>query len=102
MTIESHPLVGTWCSLEETLSVVEYQVSIKDGTFFVQAFDTYDAECGEINNVACNDEKQELTFACYWASSGRYSKCKFLLFAEDKVEFTYIYTDHEILVRRVS
>jgi hypothetical protein len=100
-SFDNHPLVGTWCSLEETLSVVEYNVSLHDGSLVVSATDSYDAEEGEINSTSWDEATQTLTFACYWASTGRYSKCKLLLFAEDKVEFTYTYTDHEILVRKL-
>jgi hypothetical protein len=100
MSLENNPLVGTWCSLEEMQSVIEYSVSQTPDGFSVSAIDSYDNELGEIHGISWNNEKQELTFSCYWASSGRYSKCKMLLFAHDKVEFTYTYTDHEILVRK--
>jgi hypothetical protein len=100
MTLDNHPLVGTWCSQEEMLSVVEYSVTQTPDGFSVAATDSYDTEQGEVQGISWNEEKQELTFSCYWASSGRYSKCKMLLFAQDKVEFTYTYTDHEILVRK--
>lgn len=102
MTLEAHPLIGTWHSLEETLSVIEYSVHCTVNGFSVVAVDSYDGENGEVSNVEWNDEKQELKFCCYWASSGRYSKCKFLLYSQDKVEFTYTYTDHEILVRKAG
>ncbi len=84
------------------LSEVEYTVQDSPDGFLVSAFDPYDSEHGEVQNIGWNDEKQELTFSCYWASSGRYSKCKFLRFAQDKVEFTYTFTDHEILVRKLA
>ena len=100
MSVESHPLAGTWHSLEETLFVVEYVVTGMTDGFLVDAIDSYDGEQAEVSKVGWNEEKQELNFSCYWASSGRYSKCKFLLFSQDKVEFTYTYTDHEILERK--
>lgn len=96
-----YPLLGTWCSLEDTLSVTEYTVDFCNDAFVVTAVDSYDGELGEVNTVEWNDQKMELSFACYWSSSGRYSKCRMHLFAEDKVQFIYNYTDHEILVKKM-
>jgi len=100
MPLAAHSLIGTWRSLEETLSVVEYTVNLLSGNFSVTAVDSYDGECGEVNSVHWNEDKMELSFACYWASSGRYSKCRMQLYSENKVDFTYTYTDHEFLVRK--
>ncbi len=102
MSLASHPLIGTWCSLEETLSITEYTVSFSSGAFEVSAVDSYDGERGEVNTIRWDEERAELSFACYWASTGRYSKCKMLLYSGDKVNFTYTYTDHEILVRKTT
>lgn len=100
MSLAGHPLIGTWCSLEETLSVVEYSVNFSNGIFGVSAVDSYDCERGEVDAVHWDDEKMELSFACYWASSGRYSKCRMRLYSDNKVDLTYTYTDHEFLVRK--
>lgn len=100
MSLAPHPLIGTWCSLEETLSVVEYSVTFADGIFDVSAVDSHDGERGEVTFGHWDEEKMELSFVCYWASSGRYSKCRMRIYSDDKVDFTYTYTDHEILVRK--
>lgn len=100
MSLAGQPLIGTWCSLEETLSVVEYTVSLSSEVFGISAVDSYDGELAEVNGTHWDEQKMELSFSCYWASSGRYSKCRMRLLSDDKVEFTYTYTDHEILVRK--
>jgi hypothetical protein len=96
-----YPLLGTWCSLEDTLSVTKYTVDFCNGAFVVTAVDSYDGEFGEVSSVEWNAQKMVLSFACYWSSSGRYAKCRMHLFADDKVQFTYTYTDHETLVKKM-
>lgn len=93
-------LVGTWYDQQEILSSVEYTVTATENGYAVTAIDTYDSESGEVSEVVWEQEVGTLKFSCYWPSSGSYSKCKFHQFTENKVEFTYTYTDHEILVRK--
>lgn len=57
MSLEGHRLIGTWRSLEETLSVVEYSVDVSDEIFGVSAADSYDGELGEVNDVHWDQEK---------------------------------------------
>jgi hypothetical protein len=93
-------LVGTWCEQNETLSSVEYAVAESESGYSVTALDTYDSEPGEVYEVAWDPENAILSFSCYWPSSGRFCKCKLRQLSEDKLDFTYTYTDHEILVRK--
>ena len=95
----NHPLVGTWHSLEDWPSEVHYTISFEDGTFSVTAIDTYDNEIGQVYDVQWEENSNTLHFCCYWESSGRFSKCRLSSFADGKADFTYQYTDHEILVR---
>lgn len=98
-TIDSNPLVGTWHGQEETLSSVDYTVSFENGAYSVSAIDTYDDEPGQIYDVKWDDQNCALLFCCYWESSGRFAKCKLSSISDDKAEFVYQYTDHEILVK---
>ena len=97
-----HPLVGTWRSLEDMLSDVQYTVAFKDGMFSVAAVDSYDGEIGQVHGVEWNESNSTLNFCCYWESSGRFSKCRLSLISDGKANFTYQYTDHEILVKKGS
>jgi hypothetical protein len=98
--LKNKKLVGAWCSLDEISSYVQYKIDISNESFTVEALDTYDNEKGEISNIVYNSDKCELDFCCYWASTGRYTKCRFHLIEDDRVNFTYTYTDHEILIRK--
>lgn len=94
----NHPLVGTWVSDDEYGSEVEYVITPAANGFAVNATTTYDGEYAEIYDVKWNGE--QLTFSAYWNSSGRFCKCKLLLLSENRVDFTFTYTDHEVLHRK--
>lgn len=93
-----HPLVGTWASADEFSSEVEYIVTSKGDEFAVHAVDRQDSEEAEIFEVKWDGET--LTFAALWNSTGRFARCRFLVQSRDHVEFTYTYTDHELLHRK--
>jgi hypothetical protein len=93
--------VGTWVSFDQPLtSHVQYTVKRNKQEYRVAAVDTYDSEKGEVYDVRWNKNDGTLEFACYWASSGRFIKCKFLQTEEDRIDLTFTYTDHEILIPR--
>lgn len=55
MSLEDHRLLGTWHSLEDTLSVIEYQVVLLDSAFAIHALDSYGGEHGEVTGNAWNE-----------------------------------------------
>ncbi len=92
-------LVGIWSSHEDEASQVKYQVAVIDGHPIISATDGYDNENAEVSDVRWDSRTRELHFTCYWSSTGRLAKCRFLRNGENTVHFTYQYTDHELLVR---
>lgn len=93
--------VGTWISVDEPFtSTVHYTVKKDKQKYLVMAVDTDDSEKAEIYDVHWNKEEGTLRFSCYWESSGRFTKCKFMQTDEDKISMTFTYTDHDILVRK--
>jgi hypothetical protein len=93
-----HPLLGTWVSAEGFPSDVEYIVSSKGDGFAVRALDRQDGEEADVFEIKWDG--QILIFAAHWNSTGRFARCRFLAQSPDHVEFTYTYTDHELLHRK--
>jgi uncharacterized protein YndB with AHSA1/START domain len=100
-TPEPHLLVGTWITDDEYGSDVEYIINQSDKSMSVEAVDMNDGERAEIRDVQWDDDIT-LTFTAYWASTGRFAKCKFTLSSENRVHFTFTYTDHDTLHRKQS
>ncbi len=94
-------LVGTWITADEYGSDVEYIVSQQSERIEIEAVDPNDGERAEIRDVSW-DGDITLTFSAYWASTGRFAKCKFVLTSESRVHFTFTYTDHDTLHRKQS
>ena len=92
-------LLGTWITADEYGSDVEYTVSEQGEEIKIEAIDPNDGERAEIRDVAW-DGDINLSFAAYWASTGRFAKCRFTLTSENRVHFTFTYTDHETLHRK--
>jgi hypothetical protein len=95
-----HPLIGTWVTDDEYGSEVEYTIAPAADGFAVTATTTYDGEFAEIYDVKWDGD--QLAFSAYWNSSGRFCKGRFLLLSENRVEFTFTYTDHEVLHRKTQ
>ncbi len=96
---QHHPLVGTWVNGDEYATDVEYIISRhKSDLFEVRALDRYDNEEAEIYDIKWDGEV--LAFAAYWNSTGRLSKCRFKAVSQNRVSFTYTYTDNEMLHRK--
>ncbi len=93
-----HTLVGTWASADEFTSDVEYIVSSTGEGFAVRAIDRGDGEEAEVFEVQWDGET--LTFAAHWNSTGRFARCRMLAQSRAHVDFTYTYTDHEMLHRK--
>ena len=92
-------LIGSWSSHEGESSQVTYRVTVVNGEPRVAAIDGHDGEVAEVSDVRWAPRAYELLFTCYWSSTGRLAKCRFMRTAENTVRFTYQYTDHELLVR---
>jgi hypothetical protein len=95
---ENSGLVGIWASQDPFSSGVEYDVKSTASGFSVTVRDTNDSEQAEVYDITWDGET--LRFSAYWASSGRLGKCVFRLVDLDKIDFTYTYTDSELLLRR--
>jgi hypothetical protein len=95
----SHLLAGTWITADEYGSDVEYIVTQVGKDMMVEAVDTHDGERAEIRDIEW-DGDIALSFSAYWSSTGRFAKCKFSLSSENRVHFTFTYTDHETLHRK--
>jgi hypothetical protein len=93
-------LIGTWASLQGEVSQVRYHVTVSGGSPCVAAIDENDGEAAEVSDVRWNARTYELLFTCYWPSTGRLAKCRFMRNPNNTVHLTYQFTDHEILVRR--
>ena len=92
-------LVGTWVCDDDFSSDVEYTVTLTGATYQVTAIDVTDGESGEVRDVG-TDKDGRLLFSVYWASSGRFVKCSFLLTSRKQVAFTYTFTDHDTMHRK--
>ncbi len=95
---QQHPLVGTWVSADEFASDVEYLISAKGDGLTVRAINKNDSEEADIFEIQWDGEI--LTFAAHWNSTGRFARCRFLLQSQDLVDFTYTYTDSDVLHRK--
>jgi hypothetical protein len=92
-----HPLVGTWISADQH-STVEYMIKLKGNRFAVCAIDSFDGEQADIFEI--KRDGQALSFAAYWNSTGRFSRCRLMALSDEQVNFTYTHTDQEILHRK--
>ena len=93
-----HTLVGTWASADGFESNVEYIILSKGDGFEVRAVDSYDGEEADVFETKWDGNV--LSFATHWNSTGRFSRCRFLAQARDHVDFTYTYTDKDLLHRK--
>ena len=95
------PFVGTWVSFDAPFtSTVHYTIKKDKQKYVVKAVDADDSEIGEVYDVRWDKEAGRLKFACYWAKSGRFNKCSLMQTDDDKIDFTFTYTDHDVLVRK--
>ena len=79
---------------DEISSDVEYRISSKDGLYTVQAVDSFDGEEADVFDVQYQDDI--LSFATHWNSNGRLVKCKIKLLSENRIDFTYTYSNQEM------
>ncbi len=96
---ESALLVGTWRSADEFGSAVEYRVSKKKNGDVVVARDTSDGEVADIFEEKWDAVAGILSFATHWNSTGRFARCRLRATSKKQAEFTYTYTDVEVLIR---
>ncbi len=93
--------VGVWVSIDEPYtSTVHFTVKKDRQKYTVTALDADDGEKAEVYDVQWDGKSGVLRFSCYWESSGRFTKCKFMQTDEDKISMTFTYTDHDVLVRK--
>ena len=93
------PLLGTWGSLDENGTSVEYTVTQTQSGLSVAAIDTYDGEAGIISDVEYDGSN--LTFTVIW-STGRSCRCRMKPGTRNQAQFSFTYTEHEHLQRRAT
>ena len=96
--LRTHPLVGTWVNGDEYATEIEYQVSTAEQGFAVRAIDRYDGEEAEVYDVKWDGEA--LSFATHWPLTGRFVKCRLQAISQNRVDFTYTYTQQEMWHRK--
>lgn len=97
---KSNVLIGVWRSTDPLGSDVEYRVTKKKTAFTITARDTSDDERADIFEEKWNLRTEVLSFSTYWASTGRFSRCRLRVISEGNAELTYTHTDTETLARR--
>jgi hypothetical protein len=95
-------LVGTWKGVDEWSTNVEYTIRRRNGAYRIIAIDTSDNERADVYEEKWDKKKRVFSFAGYWNSTGRFMRCRIKLTAEDKIEFTYTYTDSETMIRKLE
>lgn len=93
-----HPLVGSWVNGDEYATDVEYIVSRTGAGFVVRAIDRHDGEEADVYEIKWDGEV--LSFATHWNSTGRFARCRLQAVSQDRVAFTYTYTDSEMWHRK--
>jgi hypothetical protein len=78
----------------------EYTIRMRKGRYSITAIDTFDNEKADIYEEKWDKKNGIFSFACHWNSTGRFMRCRILLTAKDKIEFTYTYTDSETMIRK--
>jgi hypothetical protein len=95
----TNPLVGTWGSLDDDGTSVEYTISQTTSGLSVSAKDIYDGEFGTVSEI--EQSGSALYFTVAW-STGRACKCTVRPASSNQVQFSFTYTEHEHLHRRTT
>jgi hypothetical protein len=97
-TKKPHILVGTWVNGDEYATEVEFLVRALGSGFGVRAIDRYDGEEAEVYDVKWDGTA--LSFATHWRSTGRFMKCRLHVISQNRVDYTYTYTQQEMWHRK--
>jgi hypothetical protein len=93
-------LIGTWVNGDEYETNVEYVISKRHGHFEVRATDRYDAEIGEVRDIAYNEKASGLSFTVYWKSTGRLVKVLAQAISPNRISYTYTFTESQMWFRK--
>ena len=93
-------LSGVWRSSDEYGSSVEYRVRKKTGRYTVVVRDTSDGELADVFEEKWKPKEKELSFAAYWNSTGRFTRCRLHAVSKSQIQLTYTHTDSEFLIRK--
>ena len=91
-------LVGTWFNGDDSETDVEYHISKENGHYCIRAIDPYDEEEADVFEVEYKDNI--LSFATHWNSNGRLLKCRIRVLSENRIDFTYTYSNQELWHRK--
>jgi hypothetical protein len=95
----ANPLIGTWGSLDEDGTSVEYTVTQTPSGLSVSATDTCDGEAGIVSDIEYDGATLE--FTVLW-STGRSCRCRMKPGTRNQAQFSFTYTEHEHLQRRAT
>ncbi|TAL31507.1 MAG: hypothetical protein EPN97_10955 [Alphaproteobacteria bacterium] len=102
---KKHPLTGTWVDINPYESEVEFTVSIGAKGVSVKARDPNDGETARVSGVSLmrdNISREQLSFTCYWPSTGRITINRLGLIARGRVQLIFTYTDSTTMIRKPS
>ena len=95
-----HALVGSWTNGDEYDTGVEYIVSYVGRGFTVRAIDRFDGEEGVVYDTHYDVEISSLSFSVRWSSTGRFINARLMAISNNRVSYTYTYTETQMWFRR--
>ncbi len=97
---KSHALVGSWTNGDEYETNVEYIVDRVGNSFTVRAIDRFDSEEGLVYDVHYDAKASSLSFGVRWKSTGRFINARLVATSENRVSYTYTYTETQMWFRK--
>jgi hypothetical protein len=97
---QPHTLIGSWVNGDEYKTEVEYIISGKEPRFKVRVVDRYDGEKGEVHDISYDDKTSTLSFSIYWNSTGRFVKTRMHAISQNRVSYTYTFTESQMWLRK--
>jgi hypothetical protein len=92
--------VGTWLNADEYATEVEFTITRSGASYAVRVCDRYDGEEADIFETAWDKDKDVLSFAAHWNSTGRFVRYQLRLLSANRIDVTYTYTDSEMYHRK--
>lgn len=96
---EAFPFAGRWAAKDDWETDVEFEITKRGRSTKVAAIDLSDGERAEIYDVKLDGD--DLHFAAYW-SSGRFTKYRLRLLANNELEAVYTYRATTQFARRTK
>jgi carotenoid cleavage dioxygenase-like enzyme len=97
---KKHPLIGSWVDGDEYATGVEYIISGSESDFKIRAVDRFDGEVAEIHAISYDEAKSTLSFSVYWNSTGRFVKARLHALPQNRISYTYSFTENQMWFRK--